>query len=819
MKKYLPILSFLMSANLSIAQNTGCIDSISFNRYYPSYFKINHYVSSEYNNKPQRDRADNIYLGGVTSISSLIYSGIIKFNNNNQLLWYKNYKYDIFSTALKFGDLVSIDDKADLLFFGSLRNLANNTSWPQIIKIDSAGTFKWGKVLKRIDDPNIQIFASKPYANNNSSEIFCTAIFDNDNTKMCVIAMDGQGNIKWANQYDFNSLPKFHYINQPIVSQNGNVVTLCIQFYYNSDDATAPTAIHGLHMLQLNKADGSILKQNTFGYFDDNSFTIRNVGTLNTINYNPSSGLFLLDSYGQRYGGFTGLSHIYTIVDSNLNPLKTVWYKSLLNASGGNVVGNGERSNIDEKNTITLGYTFTNPLSGPETFSYTSINEQLELITQKKINLTNLGFPNDGFVSDVAYRKNGILNFQLVTTRDIGVNSIYLYDNSPFYNGTSLCQGIDTPIYAKAPLHFKALSNVAIQETGIVPIQAVSVTIEPPVDFVLPKEELCKALSICDTIKLFGTQFHCLSSPLDSFKIYRNPLCVRKTNWQVDTNYIKILSQNDTVLYVQYLRPYRGSIKVAFGGCSLTDEIPIEVYAPKTSLSLGPDTVNCPGKSTVLRAGSGFRTYLWSDGSSADTLSVNLPGTYWVMATDSCGTVFRDSVVVNPFDVTLNLNYPQQLCRRDTAFFTLPDKLYNYTWQPATGASLSNYTWRLFPSVTTTYTITGERLPGCFLTDTVLVNVKNCPSYMLFPNAFTPNNDGLNDLYKPSVVGTLQSYELIIYNRYGQTVFRSKDPNEGWNGGFKNNSKPSAGSYVWFCRYRFIGGQTLQDKGTFLLIR
>ncbi|HNJ94111.1 MAG TPA: gliding motility-associated C-terminal domain-containing protein, partial [Ferruginibacter sp.] len=91
--------------------------------------------------------------------------------------------------------------------------------------------------------------------------------------------------------------------------------------------------------------------------------------------------------------------------------------------------------------------------------------------------------------------------------------------------------------------------------------------------------------------------------------------------------------------------------------------------------------------------------------------------------------------------------------------------------------------------------------------------------YILFPNAFTPNNDGLNDRYKPSVVGTLQSYELIIYNRYGQPVFRSKDPNDGWNGSFKNSSKPLAGTYVWFCRYRFNGGQPLQEKGTFMLIR
>lgn len=368
-------------------------------------------------------------------------------------------------------------------------------------------------------------------------------------------------------------------------------------------------------------------------------------------------------------------------------------------------------------------------------------------------------------------------------------------------------------------MYFKSLPNVTIEEAGSVPIETVSITMPPPINLPLPKEVICKAVSICDTIKLSGTQFHCLSSPLDSFKIFRNPLCVRKTNWQVDTAYIKILSSTDTSLYVQYLRPYRGSIKVGFGGCSLTDSIPIEVYAPQPGVNLGNDTLHCPGKTITLRAGKNFRTYLWQDGSSSDSLVAAQPGIYNVIATDSCGNVFKDTLTVNPFDGVLQVDYPQELCKNDVAVITLPANLINYTWQPVTNSSLSNYTWKLYPLSTTIYTITGERVPGCTLSDTVLVNVKNCPRYVYFPSAFTPNNDGLNDMYKPSVAGNIVFYQLTIYNRYGQTVFTSSSPNEGWNGHFNKSSKPLPGSYVWFCRYKFFNRPEQQEKGTFILIR
>ena len=59
----------------------------------------------------------------------------------------------------------------------------------------------------------------------------------------------------------------------------------------------------------------------------------------------------------------------------------------------------------------------------------------------------------------------------------------------------------------------------------------------------------------------------------------------------------------------------------------------------------------------------------------------------------------------------------------------------------------------------------------------------NVESYfkLWVPNSFTPNNDGVNDLFKPVVIG-VDYYELIITNRWGETVFRSSDLNQSWDG-------------------------------------
>jgi gliding motility-associated-like protein len=86
------------------------------------------------------------------------------------------------------------------------------------------------------------------------------------------------------------------------------------------------------------------------------------------------------------------------------------------------------------------------------------------------------------------------------------------------------------------------------------------------------------------------------------------------------------------------------------------------------------------------------------------------------------------------------------------------------------------------------------------------------------PNAFTPNADGRNDVFKPLLFGPATDFSFVIFNRWGGKVFETHNPAEGWNGKL-NGVDASADTYVWLCRYTLEGQSPQIEKGTVQLIR
>lgn len=74
--------------------------------------------------------------------------------------------------------------------------------------------------------------------------------------------------------------------------------------------------------------------------------------------------------------------------------------------------------------------------------------------------------------------------------------------------------------------------------------------------------------------------------------------------------------------------------------------------------------------------------------------------------------------------------------------------------------------------------------------------VDNCPNYTL-PNAFTPNGDGQNDIYKPYPFCFIESVDFKVFNRWGQVIFETTDPNLNWNGTNLNGSEVAEGTYFY----------------------
>lgn len=93
---------------------------------------------------------------------------------------------------------------------------------------------------------------------------------------------------------------------------------------------------------------------------------------------------------------------------------------------------------------------------------------------------------------------------------------------------------------------------------------------------------------------------------------------------------------------------------------------------------------------------------------------------------------------------------------------------------------------------------------------------RNCAVFI--PNAFSPNGDGINDLFRIIAHDDIHDYHMAIYGRWGQLIFECNDPEKGWNGMGKGGSLPT-GSYLYIITFTDSKMQARKEKGVFLLIR
>lgn len=142
----------------------------------------------------------------------------------------------------------------------------------------------------------------------------------------------------------------------------------------------------------------------------------------------------------------------------------------------------------------------------------------------------------------------------------------------------------------------------------------------------------------------------------------------------------------------------------------------------------------------------------------------------------------------------------------------------SYSWSPAVGLdnpSVANPVALLQDDILYTLTVTSAN--GCSDEDQVAITVfKGSAIYV--PTGFTPNNDGTNDRLKPHYVGIKTLDYFMVYNRWGQIIYSSKNTGESWNGLFQGMPQPT-GAYVWRIRAMDYVGKVYDLQGTTTLIR
>lgn len=266
-------------------------------------------------------------------------------------------------------------------------------------------------------------------------------------------------------------------------------------------------------------------------------------------------------------------------------------------------------------------------------------------------------------------------------------------------------------------------------------------------------------------------------------------------------------------------------VTVESGGCITGisgDSLVVNVH-DFLPLEISPaDTIICPGASVTLLA-SGADSYSWSPGATLSTTSG--PETEASPVENTVYTVTGTlGACVNTITSTVDLSPPLGNAGNDTTIIITESAVLDgsggtsYSWTPAAtlnDASLEDPT--ATPEVTTTYTVVVTDENGCVSSDEVTVFVSNTP-IIAFPNAFSPNSDGVNDLFGLVQRGVLSSLIMTIYNRWGEIVFQSSSTEPAWDGTYNGSEQP-VGNYVYMFSATDFDGNNYNYQGDFTLIR
>ncbi len=263
------------------------------------------------------------------------------------------------------------------------------------------------------------------------------------------------------------------------------------------------------------------------------------------------------------------------------------------------------------------------------------------------------------------------------------------------------------------------------------------------------------------------------------------------------------------------------------GKCFTEEDIIIRTV-PYPAANAGPDSIICFGNSIQLNA-SGGSVYSWSpkiflnNPNIANPISQNPQQDiqYVVTVTDVLGcpkpvndtmllTVARVIADAGPADTNVVLGQPLLLNASGST---------NYEWTPNTWLNNPNiFNPISLPQESIEYVVKVSNVRGCFDTDTINVRLFKTDPDLLVPTAFSPDNDGINDIFRPIVIGMKSLNSFRVYNRWGQLIFSTTQVNNGWDGTFKG-APQSAGTFVWEAEGVTYLGRNIKKKGSVILVR
>jgi gliding motility-associated-like protein len=230
-------------------------------------------------------------------------------------------------------------------------------------------------------------------------------------------------------------------------------------------------------------------------------------------------------------------------------------------------------------------------------------------------------------------------------------------------------------------------------------------------------------------------------------------------------------------------------------------------------------TVNNGTATATTVSGTAPFTFLWNNGQTTPTATGLATGTYTVTITDANGCIASASIIIpvtpNPTAAalatpgTIILGHQTQLIASGGG---------TYSWSPPTGLSCTNCSNPIAtPAATTEYCVMVTDTNGCTDSTCLIIQVEIPCDELFVPSAFSPNNDGHNELV--CLRGNcIQTFYFTIYNRWGEKVFETSDQKMCWDGTYKGKLENTA-VFVYTLDVLLISGEKISRKGTISLIR
>jgi gliding motility-associated-like protein len=285
---------------------------------------------------------------------------------------------------------------------------------------------------------------------------------------------------------------------------------------------------------------------------------------------------------------------------------------------------------------------------------------------------------------------------------------------------------------------------------------------------------------------------------------------------------------NSVIPNIQYKDTGLYRLKETFYfGCVSLDTFYVKVF-PGTSISVQPSYPICEGKSEQLFASATDSVgYKWtpSSGLSNDAIPnpVATPSDstkYKVLITNKYGCQDSAFLQINVYrNPVANAGPDKTILRGDTAVLnaSVRGTAVNFYWLPATSMNDGHLiTPLVYPPANSNYTLNVVSTIGCgSASDDVKVKVYD---NFFIPNAFTPNADGKNDKFQLLMLDNYKLTHLMIYNRWGEVVFKSEGAYHGWDGTFKGLPQPT-GVYIYLLEIQAPYREKILKRGTILLLR